>query len=91
MLKLTPKLKLNLQVLANEQYIEICTSAGRAFGKILSSNEGGSRPTLTTLNTFFAWGLLDQEERFYHGLRYSRLSISDKGNQALRELEVINE
>lgn len=51
-------------------------------GESLKSN-------LTSLNTFFAWGFFDQEEKYYHGLRYSCLTLNQKGIQAL--VEVVSE
>lgn len=89
--KLTKTQKSNLSRLAGKNNIEICTSIGRAFGNVLASDEESSTSFMAALNTFFAWGYFDQEERFYHGLRYSRLTINDTGKQCLLDAEVVSE
>jgi hypothetical protein len=66
-------------------HIEICTSIGRAFGKTLFADGSDAKPIMAPLNTFFSWGYFDHEERFYHGLRFSRLTINEKGKKALLE------
>ncbi len=68
-------------------HIEICTSIGRAFGKTLFADGSDAKPIMATLNTFFSWGYFDHKERFYHGLRCSRLTINEKGKKALLEVE----
>jgi hypothetical protein len=90
-INLTTAQKLNLLFLANKRHIEICTSVGRAFGNVLFPDGENPSSIMAALNTFFAWGFFDQEERFYHGLRYSRLTINDKGKQALLDAEVVSE
>ena len=89
--KLTKNQKFNLSRLASKKNIEICTSVGRAFGNVLASDEENPTSIMAALNTFFAWGYFDQEECSYHGLRYSRLTINDKGKQALLNAEVVSE
>lgn len=90
-IQLTNSQKLNLLFLANKRHIEICTSVGRAFGNVLFPYGENPKSIMAALNTFFAWGYFDQEEHFYHGLRYSRLTINEKGKQALLNAEVISE
>jgi hypothetical protein len=70
-----------------KQHIEICTSIGRAFGKALFADGGDAKAIMTSLNTLFCWGYFNHEERFYHGLRFSRLTINEKGQKALLEME----
>jgi hypothetical protein len=82
-LKLTNTQKLNLQHLASDGCIQICTSVGRAFGSVIIPNGESLKSNPTSLNTFFAWGFFDEEEKYYHGLRYSCLTINEKGIQAL--------
>jgi hypothetical protein len=82
---------LNLLFLANKRHVEICTSVGRAFGNVLIPDGGNSKTIMAALNTFFAWGYFDQEEKFYNGLRYSRLTFNEKGKKALLDAEVVNE
>jgi hypothetical protein len=90
-INLTTAQKLNLLFLANKRHIEICTSVGRAFGNVLFPDGGNSKSIMAAVNTFFAWGYFDQEEKIYHGLRYSRLTINEKGKLALMHAEVVNE
>ena len=68
-------------------HIEICTSIGRAFGKTLFADGSDAKLIMAPINTFFSWGYFDHEERFYHGLRFSRLTINEKGKKALLEVE----
>ncbi|MEO9945413.1 hypothetical protein [Paraglaciecola sp.] len=89
--KLTTTQNLNLLLLSNKRHIEICTSVGRAFGNVLFPDGENPNSFIAALNTFFSWGYFDQEERFYHGLRYSRLTINDKGKKALLDAEVMSE
>jgi hypothetical protein len=88
--KLTKTQKENLSYLAAKQHIEVCTSMGRAFGKPLFADGSDAKPIMPSLNTFISWGYFDDEERFYHGLRYSRLSINQRGKQALAQSEVLD-
>jgi hypothetical protein len=85
--KLTKAHKDTLSNLHAKQHIEICTSMGRAFGKTLFADGGDAKPIMPSLNTLFSWGYFDNEERFYHGLRFSRLTINEKGKMALLEME----
>lgn len=85
--KLTKNQKDNLSCLATKQHIEICTSMGRAFGKTLFADGGDAKPIMPSLHTLFSWGYFNHEERFYHGLRFSRLSINEKGKKALLGME----
>jgi hypothetical protein len=84
---LTKAQRENLTRLANKIHIEVCTSIGRAFGKTLFADGGDAKPIMPSLNTLFSWGYFNHEERFYHGLRFSRLTINEKGKKALLETE----
>lgn len=88
--KLTKAQKKSLSYLTAKLHIEICTSIGRAFGKTLFADGSDAKPIMAPLNTFFSWGYFDHEERFYHGLRFSRLTINEKGKKALLEVEQSN-
>ncbi|MGK0272745.1 MAG: hypothetical protein ACI88H_003420 [Cocleimonas sp.] len=90
-IKLTKAQKLNLMFLANKRHIEICTSVGRAFNNVIFPDGENAKSVIAAINTFFAWGYFDEEEKFYHGLRYSRLTVNEKGKQALLDAEVISE
>lgn len=81
--KLTKSQYGNLLFLANKHHIEVCTSMGRAFGQVLFADGEDAKRLFTSLNTFFCWGYFDHEERNYYGMRYSRLTINQRGKQAL--------
>jgi hypothetical protein len=87
---LTKAHKDTLSQLDAKLHIEICTSIGRAFGNTLFADGGEAKPIMASLNTLFSWGYFDNEERFYHGLRFSRLTVSEKGKKALAEMERSN-
>jgi hypothetical protein len=89
-INLTKIQKNNLSNLAAKNHIEVCTSIGRAFGRTLFADGYDAKPVMTSLNTLFSWGYFDNEERFYHGLRFSRLTVSEKGKKALAEMERSN-
>tara|TARA_R110000787_G_scaffold284749_1_gene398911 strand:+ start:589 stop:873 length:285 start_codon:yes stop_codon:yes gene_type:complete len=83
--KLTKAQYENLLYLNNKHHIEVCTSMGRAFGQILFADGEDAKRVLASINTFFCWGYFEHEERNYHGMRYSRLTINHRGKQALVE------
>lgn len=85
--KLTKTHKNTLAQLNAKQHIEVCTSIGRAFGKTLFADGSDAKPFMTSLNTLFSWGYFYHEERFYHGLRFSRLTVNEKGKMALLKME----
>jgi hypothetical protein len=90
-LKLTKKQKLNLLRLTQGKHINVCTQVGRSCGKVFFENDEDASSYLAAINTFYSWGLFNEEEYYAYGLRYSRLTINDKGNQALLDAEVVGE
>lgn len=86
--KLTKAQHANLLFLANKAHVEICTSAGRALGKALFADGGEAKTIMSAINTFISWGYFDDEEKYYHGLRFSRLTINEKGKTALLDGEL---
>jgi len=90
-LKLTKKQRLNLLRLSQGKHISVCTQVGRSCGKVLFENGEEATSYLAAINTFYTWGLFDEEECRVYGIRYSRLTVNDKGNQALLDAEVIGE
>lgn len=90
-LKLTKKQRVNLLRLSQGKHINVCTQVGRSCGKVFFENGEDAASCLAAINTFYTWGLFDEEEDRVYGIRFSRLTINDKGNQALLDAEVIGE
>jgi hypothetical protein len=90
-IKLTNQQKLNLMYLANNRFIEVCTSVGRSLGCAVFPDGNNAKSIMAAFNTFLAWGYFDEEEKHYHGLRYSRFTVNEKGKQALLNAEVVSE
>lgn len=91
MLKLTEKQRVNLMRLVQGKHINMCTQVGRSCGKVLFENGEDATSYLAAINTFYSWGLFEEEEYHVYGIRYSRLTVNDEGNQALLDAEVIGE
>tara|TARA_R110002167_G_scaffold73684_1_gene206380 strand:- start:1427 stop:1705 length:279 start_codon:yes stop_codon:yes gene_type:complete len=85
--KLTKTHRDTLSLIDTKQHIEICTSIGRSLGKAMFADGADAKPIMASLQTLYSWGYFDDEELFYYGLRFSRLTINDKGTKALLEME----
>jgi hypothetical protein len=90
-LKLTKKQRVNLLRLSQGKHINVCTQVGRSCGKVLFENGEDATSYLAAINTFYTWGLFDEEEYRVYGIRYSRLTVNEKGKQALLDAEVYGE
>ena len=90
-LKLTKKQRLNLLRLSQGKHISVCTQVGRSCGKVLFENGEEATSYLAAINTFYTWGLFNEEEHRVYGIRYSRLTVNEKGKQALLDAEVYGE
>ena len=89
-IKLSKKQQTYLTYLSLGAHVDICTSVGRALGNLNSNDSKISGCAKATLNSLYAWGLLNEEERYDNGMRWSRLTISNKGRELLANLEASN-
>lgn len=77
-----PKLSPMVQVLLNwfvadpNNAIEWCTSVGRSCGELVVIGTAPAQSLKPSLNTLLQYGLLQQTEVFFNGLRWSRLSVA---------------
>jgi hypothetical protein len=90
-LKLTNKHRLNLLRLSQGRSLNVCTQVGRSCGKVFFEDGADGKSYLSSLNTFISWGLIDEQEYRAYGMRYSRLTVNEKGKQALLDAEVVGE
>jgi hypothetical protein len=90
-LKLTKKQKLNLLRLSQGKHISVCTQVGRKCGQVLFETGENATSYLAAINTFYSWGLFDEEEHWVYGIRYSLLTVNEKGKLALLNAEVVSE
>lgn len=80
--------KIHLMRFQNKKYIDVCTSIGRAFGSVLFPDGDDPKSVMAVMNTFYQWGFFAEEEFYIHGLRYSRLTVNERGKQAILNARV---
>ena len=90
-LKLTKKQRMNLSRILQDKHINVCTQVGRSCGKVLFEDGEDATSYLSAINTFYTWGLFEEVEHRVYGIRYSRLTVNEKGKQALLDAEVVGE
>jgi hypothetical protein len=90
-LKLSNKQRLILLRLSQGRSLNVCTQVGRSCGKVFFEDGADGKSYLSSLNTFISWGLIDEQEYRAYGMRYSRLTVNEKGKQALLDAEVNGE
>jgi hypothetical protein len=90
-LKLCKKQRMNLLRLSQGKHINVCTQVGRSCGNVLFEDGEEATSYLAAINTFYMWGLFEEEEYRAYGIRYSRLTVNEKGKQALLDAEVVGE
>lgn len=72
--KLSPKVKQLYSWLQQGNAIEQCTTAGRSIGMLSTSNNAPAGSLKSPLNTLIQYGLLNETEVYYYGVRWSRFT-----------------
>jgi hypothetical protein len=77
-----PKLSANVQTLLEwfasdtSHAVEWCTSVGRSMDKLVIIGDSPIHSIRPALNTLIQYGLLQQNEVFYTGMRWTRLTVA---------------
>lgn len=77
-----------LKWLAKGNAVEVCTSVGRCLANLATCGTGAPHKTKSSIYKLIAYGLVQERESLYYGVRWSRFTINDKGLSVLAELEV---
>lgn len=72
--KLSPNVQQLYSWLQQGNIIEQCTTAGRSIGMIATHGEAPPSALKAPLNTLLQFGLLQETEVFYFGMRWSRFT-----------------
>lgn len=83
--KLSKKHHQFLTWLARGNFVDICTMVGRQLGKTVLSEPYSEKGLNASVNSCLVWGLLVQDELHIYGIRWSRLTLSEKGREFLKQ------
>lgn len=91
MTKLTSHQQALLAFFANGATVEVCTSLGRCLGRFVYPNGKPEGFSKTILDSLMIRSLLSEHENTVYGLRWSVLSVNERGIELNKQCEVNHE
>lgn len=82
--KLSPNVQQLYSWLQQGNFIEQCTTAGRAIGILSTKGTEPPTPLKAPFNTLVQYGLLQETEVFYFGVRWSRFTAKTNTNSEVQ-------